>query len=253
MEMAQGLSQGQETNSSPGLTSSAQGTAQISAPVQASDERVFKQSEVNEIVKRAKVDAEERVKRIYSEQPDYAARKYGDTSFHDTSRPQQSSLTEDQARKIAAEEAQRLHDQRMNEARTRSDTEAAQRIVGNFWNKLEAGRKKFTDFDSVTSDIEYAQFPNVVHVLSEHIDNADEVMYELGQDPMKLASLELLASKSLKKGVLQAQRLSQSIKDNNAASKMKVPKEPLSQLRPTNLGTDNGVMSVSDFRKKYRG
>lgn len=251
--MAQGSSQGQEMSSSPGLTSSAQGFAQTTAPVQASDERVFKQSEVNEIVKRAKNDTEERVKRIYSEQPDYAARKYGDlTPSHQTRETQQSSLTEDQARKIAAEEAQRLHDQRTNEARTRSETDAAQRIVGTFWNKLEAGRAKFKDFDSVTSDIEYAQFPNVVHVLSE-LDNADEVMYELGKNPMNLASLELLASKSLKKGVLQAQRLSQSIKDNNAAGKVKVPNEPLTQLRPTNLGTDNGVMSVSDFRKKYRG
>jgi hypothetical protein len=49
------------------------------------------------------------------------------------------------------------------------------------------------------------------------------------------------------------QRLSQSIKDNESAGKMRHPNEPLSQMRPSNTGTDNGAMSVKDYRSKYRG
>ena len=60
----------------------------------------------------------------------------------------------------------------------------------------------------------------------------------------KMANLETLAHMSPNDAIIQAQRLSQSIKDNEVASKIKTPNEPLSQIRPSNTGTDNGAMAL---------
>lgn len=253
METANGQAQGD--TSSPGvITSSAPPAQSQPAPVQSSDERVFRQSEVNEIVKKAKYGAVEDYKRVATEQPDYASRKYGESGASAQQPTQSQSMAPDENtyRKIAAQEAQRLRDEWVQEARTKSEADAARGIVQTFWNKLAPGREKYQDFDKVTSDIEYAQFPNVVQLLAQHAENAHDILYAFGNDRMKMSQLEYLASKSPRDAIVQVQRLSQSIKDNEAASKIRVPNEPLSKLRPSNLGTDNGVMTVKDYRARYR-
>jgi len=252
MESAQGMSQGQDTSvSSPGLTPSAP-SAQY-APAQPAEERSFKQSELNEIVKKAKYGAVEDYKRLQSEQPNYAQQKYGDGQQpHQAPIQHAGQPSEDHYRKIAAEEAQRLRDQWMHEAQSKAESDQAQRIVNNFWQKISPGREKYQDFDKVTGDIEYARFQNVVQLLADYVDNSHDVLYELGKDRFKLVQLEQLAYMSPKDAIVQAQRLSQSLKDNEASSNTKLPNEPLSQMRPSNTGTDNGVMSVRDYRNKYR-
>lgn len=254
METANGQAQSQDT-SSTGLTSSAPPAQSQAAPVQSSDERVFRQSEVNDIVKKAKYGAVEDYKRVATEQPDYASRKYGESgnSFpQQPTQPQSIAPDEGTYRKIAAQEAQRLRDEWVQEARTKAEADSARGIVQTFWNKLAPGREKYQDFDKVTSDIEYAQFPNVVQLLAQHAENAHDILYAFGNDRMKMSQLEYLASKSPRDAIVQVQRLSQSIKDNEAASKIRVPNEPLSKLRPSNLGTDNGVMTVKDYRARYK-
>lgn len=252
MENSIGMSQSQDTNSA--LTQTTQEAVQ-KAPVNAPDERTFRQSEVNDIVKRAKYGAVEDYKRLQSEQPDYASQKYSESQ----SRPDVSSQKapgntyENDFRRVAAEEAQRYHEKIAQDERVRMETEYAQRTVQNFWNKVLPGREdKYQDFDKVVGDIELRRFPNVVQILSEHVDNAQDVYYELGKDRFKLAQLEQLAYMSPSDAKVQALRLSQSLKDNDAAGRVRVPNEPLSQMRPSNTGTDNGVMSVKDYRSKYK-
>ena len=78
-----------------------------------SEGRLFKQSEVNDIVKRAKNDAVDTYRRLSVEQPEYLQKKYGDVAsqaFHGTtSSPvsvQQGPLTQDDVKRMAAEEFQ---------------------------------------------------------------------------------------------------------------------------------------------------
>lgn len=252
MDEANGASQGLDTSVSTSGTPSP--SPAPSAPVQTAEERVFRQSDVNDIVKKAKYGAVEDYKRLQSTQPDYAREKYGEQDQRPYSQPSsQSHLpNEDHYRKIAAEEAQRLRDSWVQEARTRSEADNAQRIVQSFFQKTLPGKEKYADFEKVTSDIEYARFPNVVQLLAEHIDNSHDLLYELGKDRIKMSNLEQLALMSPRDAIVQAQRLSQSIKDNETAGKVRVPNEPLSQLRPSNTGTDSGVMSVRDYRNRYK-
>lgn len=256
MESSQGIVTSQDTSNSAPVINSSPVESNYSAPaVTQAEERSFRQSEVNEIVKKAKYGAVEDYKRISQQQPDYAQQKYGSAApqvQQPYTTPQNSGQSSDeQLRRIASEEIQRSRDEWLSEARNRAETEAAQRVVQNFWNKIGTGKEKYQDFEQITGDIEYARFPNVVQLLADHVDNAGDIMYELGKDRVKMAAIEQLASMSPKDAITHMQKLSKSIKDNEAAGKVRMPNEPLSQLRPSNTGTDNGALSVKDLRRKY--
>jgi hypothetical protein len=247
-EQAQGMSQ------SPDVSSPTPAPQVESTPApQQREERTFKQSEVTDIVRRERNEAIERYQRLQRDQPQYAAQKYGDAvSSQQTSTQPGQTLDEGHYRKIAAEEAQRLRDQWIRDAEEHHEQQAAQQTVQQFWNKVAAGKEKYQDFDKVTGDIQYASFPNVVRLLANYIDNSGDVLYELGKDRIKMSNLESLALMSPKDAIVQAQRLAQSLKDNEAAGKVRLPNEPLSQLKPSNAGMSSGAMSVSDYRKKYK-
>lgn len=259
MNEAQGMSQDQGNSPSPGVvtsqpaqTSSAPSTAHTSYEP-AHEEKVFKQSEVNKLVGEARVEGVERYRRQQAEQPQYVQQKYGEPATQQHSIPSQNqNTTEQEIRRLAAEEAQRFSDQRSQETQKRYEAEAAQKTVQNFWNKIAPGKEKYPDFEAITGDIQYERFPNVVQLLADHVDNSHDMLYELGKDRGKMATLEQLAYMSPKDAVRQAQRMSQSLKDNETASKARVPNEPLKQMRPSNTGTDNGVMGVRDYRAKWK-
>lgn len=229
-----------------------QSVAPITAP--ATDERVFKQSEVNDIVKKAKYGAVEDYRRQATQRPEYVEQKYSEAAHTQpiSTQPIQYGMPEQQVRQLAAEEAQRLRNEWTQEQKSQTDAAAAQQTVQQFWNKISPGKDKYQDFDSVTGDIEYARFPNVVELLARYVDNSHDVLYELGKDRIKMANLEQLAYMSPKDAIVQAQRMAKSIADNASAQNIKVPNEPLSQLRATNTGTDNGVLSVKDYRARYK-
>jgi hypothetical protein len=241
-----GLSQGSDIPSSQPSSSAQQ--AQSAPTNVVSEERSFRQSEVNEIVKRAKNDAVETYRRLNVEQPQYAQQKYGDSP----STGNNNAFNEDSYRKIASEEAKRHLEEVRQDALRQSQDERAQRTVQNFFAKTKTGREKYQDFDQVTGDVDLGRFPNVVQLLGEYVENPEDMFYELGKDRIKLANLEALANMSPNDAIVQARKLSQSIKDNHSAAKMRFPNEPLSQLRPSNTGTDSGAMSVGDYRKKYK-
>lgn len=251
MTEGQGLGQSLDTSSSTPAISSQPNQA-------ATEERRFNQSDVDSIVKRVKHEAVESYRRQQTEQPQYLQQKYGETAISNTSSYGQQNgnpaqFDDTRYRKIAAEEAQRLRDQWLQDAQTKTQEEYAQRTVNNFFTKINAGKEKYQDFDKVTDGIEYGNFPNVVQLLAEYVDNSSGVLYELGKDRIKMANLEFLAEKSPRDAIVQAQRLAQSIRDNESAINTQFPNEPLSQMKPTNTGTDSGSLTVSDFRKKYRG
>lgn len=253
-EMVNGMSQSQDTSSSQPVQTASTPAYQ---PAE-TQERTFRQSEVTDIVKRTKQEALESFKRMQSEQPQYLQQKMGNVSDQNQQQqPYQNAnnnmLSDEQrVRKMAAEEAQRLRDEWIQSSRDEAQQQDAQRTVQEFWNKISTGREKYQDFEQTVGDIEYARFPNVVQLLARYVDNADSVLYELGKDRIKMANLEQLANMSPRDAIVQAQRLAQSIKDNHDASKMKVPNEPLSQMKPSNTGTESGAMSVKDYRRKYR-
>jgi hypothetical protein len=230
-----------------------QSEAQESAPQSATQERQFKQNEVNEIVKRAKNEAVETYKRVSTQQPAYAEQKYGSPYIQAGQTPTPGTINENEVRRLASEEFSSMRDKYLAEAKSQAETQSAQRIVQTFHDKIAAGKDKYADFDQVTGSIALDKFPNVVQLLAEHVDNSGDMLYEFGKNRLKLAQLEQLSYMSPQDAIAEAKRLSQSIRDNESASKTRNPNQPLSQLRPSNTGTDVGELSVSAYRKKYKG
>ena len=223
------------------------------APSQAPSERVFRQNEVDSIVKKVKHEAVEGYRKQQAEQPQYVEQKYGQVP-PSPAYTSGSPLSESDYRRVAAEEAQRFHEQRVNDANVKSETDNAQRIVNSFWDKIAPGKEKYDDFDKITGNIEYSRFPNTVQLLAEHVDNSHDVLYELGKNRLKMAQLEQLSSMSPRDAIVEVQRLAASIKDNESAGKMRQANSPLSQQRPANVGTDPGnALSMADLKRKYKG
>lgn len=215
------------------------------APVQ--EERVFKQTEVNDLIGRAKSEAVERFKRESS------------IASHQTNQQQQpssqntyGSSQEEMVRRLAGEEAQKLRNQWIEEANTRHQQQEAEKVANEFIQKIDSGKSKYQDYDSVMKDVNYGDIPDIVQV-ANMMENTSDIMYELGKNPSKIGIIRQLLNISPSLAMAEMKRLSQSIKDNEEAKNFRHPNEPLSQLRPSHQGMDNkGAQTVSDYRQRYR-
>lgn len=227
------------------------GTAQAAPSVQQEQEKLLPQSQVNDIVKRAKEQAVEQYKKLYSEQPEYAQQKYGDPA--PAFAVKQPTIDEGHYRKIAAEEAQRMRDEIFNQAQKRQQEEYAQNLVQKFVQKIEPAKSQYEDFDKVTGDLNLQPFPHVVQILAENIDNSGDLLYELGKDRLKLVQLEGLAERSRSDAIVHAQRLAQAMKERREAttSQSKKPNEPLTKMLPQVNGSATNAMDWKELSRQW--
>ncbi len=220
--------------------------AQVQETAQQQQERLFKQSELNEIVGRAKHDAVETFKRQQQQQAQQAPQ----------SQPTQSAkaLSEDDVKRLTGEELARQRDAWNREIQEKSEIESAQRIVNTYKEKIAPGKDKYEDFEAVTNNVDMRYYPNVVQLLADHVDNSHDVLYELAKNRTKLSHLEFTCAHNAPDAIYEIKRLSDSIKANEQTSPMKTANSPLSQQRPSNTGTDSGnSLSLRDLKRKYKG
>jgi hypothetical protein len=129
----------------------------------------------------------------------------------------------------------------------------ADKIAQNFESKMDAAKTKYADFDEKYAALNIEQHPELV-LWTQGMDNVGDVMYDIASNPEKVASVLMLARGGFPQLAQQKlQSLSASISANEAAKKIPEVSEPLSQVKPSNIGADNGDMSVTDFRKMFRG
>jgi hypothetical protein len=219
---------------------------QVQETPQQAQERVFKQSELNEIVGRAKHDAVESFKR--QQQTQYAQQ------VPQSNQAQSSkSLSEDDVKRLTGEELSRQRNEWTREAQERADAEIAQRIVNSYKEKIAPGKEKYEDFEAVTNNVDMRYYPNVVQLLAEYVDNSHDVIYDLAKNRTKLYQLESTCGHNPQDAIYEIKRLSDSIKANESTSQMKHANSPLSQQRPSNTGTDSGgTLSMKDLKRKYK-
>lgn len=208
-------------------------------------ERVFTQSELNEIVGRAKRDAIESHQR---QQAQNASQQQNSQAPSNPSR----SLSEDDVRRLTTEELSRQREEWERQTQERQHADTAQRIVNSYKEKIAAGKDKYQDFEAVTNNLDMRYYPNVVQLLAEHVDNASDILYDLARNRTKLAQIEAVCERNPQDAVYEIRRLSESIKANDDSSKMRTSNAPLSQQRPSNTGTDSGALSMRDLKAKYR-
>src|ERR1700675_1075279 len=207
--------------------------AQVQETAQQAQERLFKQSELNEIVGRAKHDAVESFKRQQQTQ-------YAQQAPQSNQTQSSKSLSEDDVKRLTSEELARQRDQWTREAQEKADADIAQRIVNSYKEKIAPGKEKYEDFEAVTNNVDMRYYPNVVQLLAEYVDNSHDVIYELAKNRTKMYQLESTCAHNPQDAIYEIKRLSDSIKANESSSQMKHANSPLSQQRPSNTGTDSG-------------
>lgn len=196
------------------------------------EEKVLRQSEVNELVGRIKHEAYAKGLRD-AQQPAQAPVA-----------PQQSlggmpQVTEDHVRQMIADEAQK-----------QTHMAAVQNTLSSFVQQMDAGKGKYSDFDETVAKLgDLKTIPHVVKMATD-TGSAEDVMYELGKNPGKVASLTTLAYINPQLAEHEMKRLVDSIKTNQAGAKENSAAEPLSQVKPSTVGADNGSNSVRDLRRK---
>lgn len=223
--------------------------AQETAPLAA--ERMLPQSTVNELIGNAKREAAEKAAARAVEE--YKRQQVADTSSQQQNYGTPRYLSEDDVKRVTSEELNRQKSEWEKQTQERIQTEAAERIVRSYTEKIATGRDKYQDFDAVTQTINMAYYPNVVQLLAEHVDNASDILYNLAQRRGKLDELDRLFDRNAQDAVYEIKRLSDSIKANESTNAHKQSKQPLSQQKPSNTGTDSGPLSIADYKRMYRG
>lgn len=226
------------------VETSAIDTNQTPAAIEAQTERLFKQSELNEIVGRVRQEAAETERRKLQSQQIPQPQAQTQTT---------RSLSEDDVRKLTAQELERQRDAWMKETQERADAQTAERIVAAYKEKIAPGKEKYQDFEAVTGNLDMRYYPNVVQLLADHVDNSHDVLYDLAQHRTKLSQIEQLCGHNPQDAIYEIKRLSDSIKANESSQNSKHVKPPLTQQRPSNTGTDSGAtLSVRDYKARYK-
>lgn len=210
------------------------------------NEKLVPQSQVNEIVGRAKHEAAERAVEAYK-------RQQAQSQSQNVSPQQQAHISEDEIKRMTGEEIKRHFGQLEQEAQERANLEAANRVVNTFKEKIMSGKDKYEDFEKVTGNLALKHYPNVVHLLADHVDNSADVLYNLAQNRDKLYRIEALSAHNPEDAIYEIRRLSDSIKANEQSVNIKHPNAPLSQQRPSNTGTgSDSSLSWADLKRKYK-
>lgn len=215
---------------------------QAAIPVQTQQpvhqEKVLTQSEVNDLIGRKKAEAYEQGKRETLAQLQ-AQNQQAQATVSSMGGMQQFNPD---LRNMVAEEAQRQlqHHAQMAEGN---------RIANEFTQKMMAAKDKYPDFEQTVSSLDFSKIPQIVK-LANQADNTADIMYDLANNPHKIANLLTLANTDDRLAQQGISKLSQSIRQNQAVENQKSSREPLSQMKPSITGTDNGSMTVSDLRKQ---
>lgn len=142
--------------------------------------------------------------------------------------------------------------QQESEARAQQELQAeATRIAESYKSKMAGGKDAYHDFDDVMADFNPQAFPNLV-LLADQVDNTQDVMYELMQNPGKFGTLAVMSEKDPAAAQRMIARVSQSIKANTQAkAEQKDVPAPISRLSSSKTGQDSGKLTVRDYKKMY--
>lgn len=201
-------------------------------------ERVFTQSELNEIVGRAKRDAAE------------SAKKH----IQSAGVEQKEAISEEYIRKLASAELEKQRQAWLQESEQKANEERAKKIVESYKKKIDSDKSQYEDFDTVVQGLDMGLVPNVVQLLAEYTENSAGVLYELARNRTKMYAIENMCNKNPSDAIHEIKRLEKSIKDAKESGNYKQAKAPLSQQKSSSVGMSSGKpLTVADFKKMYKG
>lgn len=221
---------------------------------QAEPEKTLSVEQVNEIVKREKGMAAEKVRReLEAKHAEELA--HLKSQSHKPVQDDMSSMEDRISNRIMtdlmakAQSEQEAEDKRYQDELKNKQMEEATKIVSKYSSKMAQGKELFNDFEEVMTDFSPQAFPQLVYMAANE-ENAPAIMYELAKNPLKLASLQQLAQTHPVLAEKEFKKLAQSVSANQQAKQDNVSApQPLSRLKSSqSTGVDSGKMSIADFK-----
>ncbi len=203
-------------------------------------EKMISQSEVNKITGRIR----DETRQEYYER----GKREALAELERNRQPESTSQSMGGVKQFSPEEIEQLVE---NKFRERENQLLGQRIAGNVLKNFEATKDKYSDFDESIGRLNLQNIPHILTWASD-LDNSGDVMYHLSKNPSKYANILTLAhpDNSPDLARLEMQKLSDSLKKNANAQVHSSIEPPLSQIKATPVGTDNGRMGIKDLRRQ---
>lgn len=216
-------------------------TPQISSQPTQAQPRTYTEDEVNRIIG-AKKD------KAYEKGYETARSEYSQNSYQGNFSPEQLIERAKQEAIAAAKAELEQQQQAMNQQYQQAHR---QKVANEFLTKMQSGMKKHEDFEAVVTSLRLDLLPNQLIELANAFENTDDIMYDLGKNPTKVGTILSLMEKTPHLAYAQMQQLSQSIKKNEEAkANQKNVSEPLSQIQPSTIGSDNGPRTIQDWKNQ---
>lgn len=247
-------SAGTDVTTSPDVTATvsdesqaqAQGTAapaESTTPTESPEvEKSIPQSHVSKLIAREKRDAEARIRSQYEQR--IADLQSSQSQSSDSSSQDSSQVNWDDPRFASQLDAA---------VQRKSMYEKGQQIANEYLGKVTEAKISDPAFGDVYDSLGIEKYPSLVEKLNK-FDNMNDIIMDIGKNPAKYANILMLAH--LDNGALaetELRKLSNSIKNNDAAKKVQQPGEPLSQMKPSHIGPGDGKPTIKDFKKMFRG
>jgi hypothetical protein len=218
-------------------------------------EKMLPASRVNQLVQQAKRDGARKMQEqldAAQQQIEQLQGQQGQQSLQQQAQPPQQpqgqqGMSQEQMQQVMQMVQQKQQEQAEAAHRQQLEKEVND-VAEQYFGKLAQGREAFEDFDAVTADFDPAAFPQLVYLATQS-DNTAAIIYELQKNPAKLAQLSVMVDKSPAQARKMMASLSESIKTNDDAKRnLQEAQDPLSRLKPSPVGTDNGTKTVRDFK-----
>lgn len=222
---------------------------QQAAPEQAAPpaERMIPQSQVSKIAAR---EAREAAEKARSDERTRMEREYAQRSASQPPPGQQQQPSLGGMQQHSEEDIRRMIQQ---EAWKLSQMEVATQIERDWTSTMNAEKERDPEFADLYEALNIEQHPQILLWVNS-MDNKAAVVRDIAKNPSKFAQVLMLThSGSPELAKRELQKLSASIKANEDAQKQAHADAPLSQIKPSNIGSDNGEMSVSDYRLIFKG
>jgi len=161
---------------------------------------------------------------------------------------------------MQAEDMDRIKQQIMDQFRAeheKAQAEAAQKaykdemagIADTYFKKIDGARERHPDIHELSAKFKPEAFPQLTFLLAK-MEEAPDIVKELVANPYKIANIDYLARTNPELAMGELKKLGDSIQMNlQAQAGMKSPNAPLSQIKPSTVGSDNGVKSIRDLRQ----
>ncbi len=136
------------------------------------------------------------------------------------------------------------------EAFNMSREHQAKMIEQDWLSAMDAEKEADPEFSDLYDAIGIESQPQLVLAMAG-MENKAQVVKDLAKNPSKYANIITLANGgSPKLAQLELNKLSASIKANQDAKAQPKVDAPLSQIKASNIGGDDGNMSVTDYRNQ---